>query len=134
MKIYYYILIISAILFHSCSNFQTEASKTSLSPKEFAQKIKEQPDAQIIDVRTPEEFAKGHLHSAKNINWNGNDFDRQIEKLDKSKPVFVYCLSGNRSSAAARHMRSKGFEEVYHLKSGIIGWRAAKLPETTEKE
>lgn len=132
IKLFYSLLFISATLFNSCSSGQTGGSKTNLPPTEFSEKIKEQTSAQIVDVRTPGEFEKGHLPNAKNMNWNGSDFDSQIETLDKSKPVFVYCLSGSRSSAAAKRMRSKGFKEVIELKGGIMGWRRANLPETTE--
>ena len=121
-----------AILFNSCNGGKTEAIKTELTPNEFAEKIKEMPSAPLIDVRTPEEFSKGHLQNAKNIDWNGDNFESQIETLDKSKPVFVYCLSGGRSSRAASQMRSKGFKEVYELKGGILKWRMANLPETTD--
>lgn len=132
MKIFYSLLIVSATLFNSCSNGQIGTTKTNLSPTEFAEKIEELPTATIIDARTPEEFANGHLPNAKNIDWNGNDFDQQIASLDKSKPVFVYCLSGGRSSSAAKKMRSEGFKEVYELKGGIMKWRAANLPESSD--
>ncbi len=71
------------------------------------------------------------MANAKNIDWNGDDFAKQIALLDKSKPVFVYCLSGGRSSAAAKQMRSDGFNEVYELNGGIMKWRGANLPEVT---
>lgn len=132
MKYFYSLLILSVALFNSCSNGQTGTTKTDLLPAEFAEKIKELPSATLLDVRTPEEFAKGHLPDAKNIDWNGNDFDKQIATLDKSKPVFVYCLSGGRSSSAAKKMRSEGFKEVYELKGGIMKWRAANLPESSD--
>ena len=121
-----------AILFNACTNGQTQNSKSSLSATEFSEKIKELSTAPIVDVRTPEEFLSGHIQNAKNINWNGNDFDKQISNLDKSKPVFVYCLSGGRSSSAANQMRSEGFKEVYELNGGMMKWRAANLPETTD--
>ena len=133
MKIFFSLLIVSATLFNSCSNGQTGTTKTNLAPTEFAEKIKELPSATILDVRTHEEFANGHLPNAINIDWNGNDFEQQIASLDKSKPVFVYCLSGGRSSSAAKKMRSEGFEEVYELKGGIMKWRAANLPESSDK-
>jgi thioredoxin len=120
-----------AILFNSCSNGQTNGIKTSLSAIEFADKINELPTAVIIDVRTPDEFSKGHLVNANNYDWNGNNFDKQIAPIDKSKPVFVYCLSGGRSSSAASKMRSEGFLTVYELDGGIMKWRSANLPETT---
>lgn len=120
-----------ATIFNSCTGGQTQNTKTNLSATEFAEKIKELPTAPIVDVRTPDEFSKGHLQNAKNIDWNGNDFDKQISELDKSKPVFVYCLSGGRSSSAASRMRSAGFKEVYELKGGIMKWRGENLPKTT---
>lgn len=120
-----------AILFNSCTNGQTQNTKTNLSATEFADKIKELPSATIIDVRTPDEFSKGHLANANNYDWNGNEFEKQIALLDKSKPVFVYCLSGGRSSSAANKMRSEGFKTVYELDGGIMKWRGANLPETT---
>jgi thioredoxin len=122
-----------AILFNSCSNGQTQNTKTNLSATEFSEKIKELPTASIIDVRTPDEFSKGHLINALNYDWNGNEFEKQIAPLDKSKPVFVYCLSGGRSSSAASKMRSDGFKTVYELDGGIMKWRSANLPETTDK-
>ena len=130
----YILLILAAftIVFNSCTNGQSQGSETNLSATEFAQKIKDIPSAPSVDVRTPEEYSKGHLQNAKNIDWNGDDFDKQISTLDKTKPVFVYCLSGGRSSSAANKMRSYGFKEVYELKGGIMKWRGANLPETTE--
>ena len=116
----------------SCSNLQSQNSKTNLSATEFSEKIKQLSDVPIVDVRTPEEFEKGHLVNAKNIDWNNDNFDSEIAHLDKSKPVLVYCLSGGRSSAAADKMRNDGFKEVYELKGGIMKWRAANLPETTK--
>lgn len=120
-----------AIFLNSCTIGQTQTAETKLPATEFAEKIKELPTAPLVDVRTPGEFAKGHLSNAQNIDWTGNDFDNQINKLDKSKPVFVYCLSGGRSSAAAVKMRSTGFKEVYELNGGMMKWRSANLPETT---
>ena len=124
-------LAATSILFNSCTNGQTQTTNTNLSATEFSEKIKELPSAPVVDVRTPEEFTKGHLENALNYNWNGSDFQKQISTLDKSKPVFVYCLSGGRSSSAANQMRSDGFKEVYELSGGITKWRAANLPETT---
>jgi thioredoxin len=121
-----------AILFNSCGSGQTNSTtKTNLSAIEFAEKLKEMSTATIIDVRTPDEFSKGHLANALNYDWNENEFDKQIAPLDKSKPVFIYCLSGGRSSSAASKMRSEGFKTVYELDGGIMKWRGANLPETT---
>lgn len=123
---------IIATLFAGCSNGQTKSGNQSLEAVEFSEKIKETPNAVIVDVRTPGEYAQGHLSGAVNIDWKGTDFGKQIETLDKSKPVFVYCLSGGRSASAANKMRSEGFEQVYELNGGMMKWRAANLPETTD--
>lgn len=126
-----YILILVVIVFtiSSCTNGQN--AKYNLSAVEFDTQLKSNFTAPLIDVRTPDEFSKGHLQNAVNIDWNGNNFDQEIAKLDKSKPVFVYCLSGGRSGQAASKMRADGFKEVYELQGGIMKWRGANLPETT---
>lgn len=131
MKSHFFVSsILLAFIFVSCVNGQTKTN--NLSAVEFSNKIKQLPKAPIIDVRTPEEFVKGHLINAKNININGSDFKTQIAKLDKAKPVFVYCLSGARSMSAYNYMTNEGFKEVYNLSGGIMKWRAAGLPETTD--
>ena len=131
MKKYLLILMAAPVIFFtSCGSAQTNAN--TLPPTEFSNKIKADTTAVILDVRTPEEFSTGHLQNAKNFDWNGTEFEKQIETLDKSKPVYVYCHSGRRSGFAAEKMRSKGFKLVYELQGGITKWREAKLPETTD--
>jgi thioredoxin len=131
MKHLFSLTVIIISVFSSCTNGQTK--NTLLSANEFSNRIKQLPEAAIIDVRTPEEFEAGHLKNAINIDWRGTTFEKQITSLDKNKPVFVYCLSGGRSSSAATKMREDGFKEVYELDGGIMKWRASNLPETTEK-
>lgn len=99
-----------------------------LKPAEFNKKLQATTDAQLVDVRTPEEYAEGHLVGATNINWNGDDFAVQAGKLDREKPVFVYCRSGGRSSAAAESLRGMGFTRVYDMLGGITKWQKAGLP------
>ena len=106
---------------------------TTYSALDFSGKLEQDASAPLIDVRTPEEFEKGHLEKAVNYNWNGSDFDKQISQLDKSAPVYIYCLSGGRSTAAAKKMRQDGFTQVYELEGGIMKWRAANLPEVTSE-
>lgn len=126
------LLLLGIILMGLSCNKKSESKATSLSETEFSEKMNQNPLIPIVDVRTPEEFEKGHLKNAKNIDWNGANFQEQISKLDPEKPVFIYCLSGARSEAAAKKMRTDGFKEVYELKGGIMKWRAANLPETNE--
>jgi rhodanese-related sulfurtransferase len=78
-------------------------------------------------VRTPKEYADQHLDNAVNIDWNGDNFVGQAQKLDKSKPVFVYCLAGSRSKSAANKLHELGFKEIYNLEGGILKWNAADL-------
>jgi rhodanese-related sulfurtransferase len=118
----------AAILLSSCSNVQS--GQNNLSPTAFAAKIKATPNAVILDVRRPDEYAGGHVANALNYEWNGAQFAKQIASLDKSKPVFVYCLSGHRSASAARKLRADGFKMVYEMDGGMSGWSASHLPET----
>ena len=105
----------------------------NLSPLDFQKKIKDLPNAPIVDVRTSGEFNQSHLKNAVNINISDENFIGQISKFDRKKPILVYCLSGSRSAYAARLMQSQGFKEVYDLSGGLIKWRAEGLPETTDK-
>ncbi|NVN95634.1 MAG: thioredoxin [Bacteroidetes bacterium] len=103
----------------------------NLNPADFQKKMNELTKAPIIDVRTPNEFNQGHLKNAINININDVNFSNLINKLDKNKPVFVYCLSGARSTNALNQMHNQGFNVIYNLAGGMMKWRAAGLPETT---
>lgn len=124
---FFLILLMTIIAFPARS--QKPDYKTNFKPAEFAGLIKENPSLPVIDVRTPEEFEKGHLDKALNYDWYGKNFDKQIASLGKNEPVLVYCKSGGRSSEAAAKMRSSGFEKVYELEGGFMKWRAAGLPE-----
>ncbi len=120
--------VICLVLFSACSNAQNDSTKTELSPTEFSTQMSTMPDEVLIDVRTPGEFAAGHLQNAKNIDWNGAAFESEVAQLDKEKPVLVYCQSGRRSDAAADKMRAMGFKNVLELDGGFAGWRSAGLP------
>ncbi len=120
----------TGFLLVSCSIGQG-SSKTDLTPVEFSKQLKETENPTILDVRTPGEFAEGHIQNALNIDWNGSSFDAQVSKLEKKTTLFVYCLSGGRSASAASHLRSLGFSNVMELDGGMMGWRSAGLPETT---
>ena len=79
---------------------------------------------QLVDVRTPSEFKKGHLGQAMNIDfYDKRSFEASFEKLDKKKPVYLYCRSGFRSKKAAMRLLDMGFIKVYDLKGGLNNWR-----------
>lgn len=122
--------ILLAIVVMACNN--GTAGSDNLSVLEFQKQLKAASDAQLLDVRTPEEFKGGHLEHALNYDWNGSDFDAQMNTLDKNKPTFVYCLSGGRSGAAASYMREHGFKKVYEMQGGMMSWRAQNLAEVID--
>lgn len=81
------------------------------------------PKVQLVDVRTPEEFDKGHIENAININFRNKEvFERSFSKLNKNKPVYVYCRSGARSQGAARRLVEMGFSKIYDLEGGYMAW------------
>lgn len=81
----------------------------------------------IVDVRTPGEYAQGHLIGAKNIDFINGDFAKNFAKLDKKTPVLIYCKSGGRSGRAAKKLEKMGFT-VYNMQGGFMGWTAQGLP------
>lgn len=85
-----------------------------------------QNDYVIVDVRTPEEFANGALPKAVNISVTSLDFPFEINKLDKEKPVMIYCKAGSRSARAAVAMKALGFDTIYELEGGYTAWQSAK--------
>lgn len=115
----------------SCTQGLSNTASGSVTASDFAKKIDEMPDAAMVDVRTPGEFAAGHIQGAVNANIGGPEFAALIATLDKSKPVLVYCLSGSRSLSAVRRLTAAGFPEVYELSGGLMKWRAANLPLVT---
>ena len=83
------------------------------------------PDIQLVDVRTPAEFSSGHIDKAININVMDATFTNEISKLDKQKPVYIYCRSGARSQRAAATLMQNGFIQIIDLQGGINSWNAA---------
>jgi thioredoxin len=121
MKFPKILLLIISVLLISCNDKKSNSFE-SIAPKEFAEKIKTTEKPQILDVRTPDEFESEHIDNAKNVNWNSDDFASKARSYDKSKPVYVYCLSGGRSKKAATKLTELGFTTVYELEGGIMNW------------
>jgi thioredoxin 1 len=93
----------------------------------FEKKIKETPNAYLLDVRTTGEFGGGHLPKAMNIDFRSPDFSAKVAQLSKDKPVLIYCLSGGRSAQAAEQMRAAGFQ-VTEMKGGYLKWTTRLKP------
>ncbi|HEY82582.1 MAG TPA: rhodanese-like domain-containing protein [Dehalococcoidia bacterium] len=85
-------------------------------------------DFVILDVRTPEEYASGHIERAVNLDYYSETFKEELDKLDKDKVYLIYCRSGNRSGKALAIMEELGFREVYNMRGGMIRWEAVGMP------
>ncbi len=104
------------------------AEKRNLDADEAARLIKEKPEITLLDVRTPEEYAAGHIQKALNINYYDQNFQKDAARLDTRKTYLIYCASGNRSSKARVILTQIGITNVYHLDGGIKAWQKASLP------
>ena len=103
----------------------------SLTPKEallFIEQNKGKSSFMLLDIRTPEEFATGHIDGAVNINYNGDDFVSRLDALDKQRTYMVYCRTGRRSSDAVRIMTRLGFTTIIRISGDIVRWKAEGLP------
>lgn len=126
MKIRVLSLLVLFLGLTSCLKNQSEGVQV-LDVAKYEQKMT-QPDVQLIDVRTPEEFAEGHLENAINMDINGDNFDASVASLDKEKPVMVYCKAGGRSAKAAAKLKEMGFKSISDLDGGITNWNSEKKP------
>ena len=98
-----------------------------VSPNEFKTAYEAEDAALLLDVRTPEEYAEGHLKGAKLLDWkNPDSFKEGAKTLDATKTIYVYCRSGRRSNAAAQFLASQGFK-VIDMDGGILSWTSEGL-------
>ncbi len=107
---------------------EAEAAVELVSPAEASALLKESPEVKVLDIRTPDEFSKGHIEGAINIDYLADGFDAKIEELDKTTPYVMHCASGGRSGKSLSKFEASGFEKIYHLKAGFSGWEAGGLP------
>lgn len=96
--------------------------------QEFEQKIKETKNAVLLDLRTPKEYASGHIKGSKNIDFFGKGFYDQLLKYPKDTPLFIYCESGGRSGQTFERLKNEGYQFVYEMYEGMSGWRDSKKP------
>jgi phage shock protein E len=115
------ICFVSFMLF-SCKDVSAQEGIKTVSANEFEKLIKGKDSIQLIDVRTPEEFKTSHIANSKNMNVLSETFLKDIEQLDKQKPVYIYCRSGKRSAKGASLMFEAGFVEIYNLDGGVLHW------------
>lgn len=111
------------------SQRRSSARFESVDNAEFATLIAD-TTVQVVDVRTPAEYAAGHIPQAINIDVRGDNFNREVKAaLDKARPVAVYCRSGSRSKTAARTLAAKGYR-VYELNKGFMNWNGPRTEPT----
>ena len=106
-----------------------------VTPDEAERLMKANPGAPLVlDVRTPDEFAESHIPGARNMDFLGDDFEKQIAALPMDRPLIVHCAAGNRSAkAVAKIAAMQKSAQIFHLKSGFNGWKAAGKPIETKK-
>ena len=98
-----------------------------VAPKAMYEILLKDPSAQLVDVRTKDEFAVSHLKDAQNICVTDNDFKQKVAFLDRSKPVYVYCKKGGRSAQASKILKQMGFTKIFDLQGGITNWEQQQL-------
>lgn len=115
---YLMFFLFSTLLGGGC---KTTAPFTSVDAEAFARELSK-TEVQLVDVRTPEEYAEGHIPGAVNMNVQDAAFDQQLATLDKTRPVALYCRSGRRSKLAATRAAKMGYK-VIELNGGILSWK-----------
>ncbi len=98
-----------------------------VTPAEAAELVKANA-VTVLDVRTPEEYAEGHIAEAINIDFKDPAFGENIAGLEKDEAYLVHCRSGGRSAESLKQLETLGLKKIYHLTSGMNGWQEAGLP------
>ncbi len=117
---------VACIAMVQCGRAQTPKNSTELAPEAFKNAIA-QGKAGLVDVRTPAEYAAGHLQGSINVDWTADDYQANFAKLDKAMPLLLYCHSGGRSEQALEYLIEKGYR-VQHLVGGYAAWKKAGYP------
>lgn len=134
------LLVVSGLLLSACGGDPAEPVGAAGSPEEGLRRVSADAAADIaadppaglvvLDVRTPEEFAQGHLDGAVMIDFYRDDFSDRLAELDRDVPYLLYCRSGNRSGQTLAIMEQLGFRDVADVDGGITAWQGAGLPVT----
>jgi rhodanese-related sulfurtransferase len=95
---------------------------------EAYQWITSDPNFMILDLRTPEEYAQGHIAKSRLLNFYDSSFKTQLETMDRNQPYIIYCRSGARSGEAMKTMQEMGFRKVFNIKGGTLAWQAKGYP------
>lgn len=118
-------LVLIVMLTFTFSGYSQEKAAHLLNNESFQKEI-EKTEVQLIDVRTPKEYAEGTIEYAKNIDFLDENFLEQTKTLSKEEPVYIFCKSGKRSEKARNTLLENGFKKVYELDGGYGKWQEAK--------
>jgi rhodanese-related sulfurtransferase len=105
-----------------------------VSVEQAVAQLQKDPKTVVVDIRTPQEFAAGHIKGAINLNMRDEDFAEKLAKLDKDKTYLMHCASGGRSGAVIPIWNDLKFKKVMHLKAGFMGWKSAEQPVVIPKK
>ena len=122
------LLVLSLFLLAGCANSQTQTKATieDVDAARFRQLVDAKKGI-VLDVRTPEEVAEGHIANSVNIDFYEDGFEQKIKQLSKDKEIYVYCAAGGRSSDAAKLLQKNGYK-VYNLEDGFEDWKKKGYP------
>ena len=120
------ILMLGGLLILFNCRKKTTQSIQLISTKEMRE-ISKLEGMQLVDVRTPREYETCHIPNAQNIDFLDAKFELNIQNLDKSKPVIIYCQRGSRSAKCASKLIANGFVKVYDLDGGFAQWEYSGL-------
>ena len=118
------IILILVLVLSFAFNSQTNDNVKTINANELKKIIEEGKVICLLDVRTKNEYDKGHIKNAKLIDYFSDDFINNCEEyLDKNKPIYVYCKSGGRSKKASKILSDIGFTKIYDLQGGYLSWQ-----------
>lgn len=104
----------------------------TITPQYALQLMEEHPEISILDIRPQEEYKQEHIPKAKNLDYDGHQFQNKVEKLDKTQPYIIYCKSGVRGGYFMDKMRESGFVGAFNILGGFMAWKVSKLPLTND--
>ncbi len=105
-----------------------ELKLTHINAGQASKMMAARPELVVLDVRTPREYAAGHIEGAVNIDFKNANFSTQLSALDKGQDYLIHCRSGGRSTASLKAFKKLGFSHIIHMDGGMIAWNKAQLP------
>lgn len=121
-------LLLTLALALICSVTFAEDKSVTHVDANAAEKLVKEGKVTVVDVRSPEEYKEEHIAGAKNVDFFTEDFAKELDKLDKSKPYLIHCAAGKRSTSSLKTFEKLGFKNLFHLDGGINAWKEAGKP------